>query len=943
VGYRDRGDKARDGRERRPPSANRSSAAEFGDDTIDRPTPLDGRRARAGGVADRTPLRVDRPTRSARSDTAGWSTITPIEAEPETDRTFDDELDLRSGRGEPWPTESRRRGPVDDIDDRPRRQRDYPDDDAGRRYPPETRRAYDGRADQDSWSYEPETRRSRRAADSPRWTDDLPPDDDNIARRGPADPGRVPGDRVPGDRVPGDRVPGRRVAAGWSADERAAGVDEPRRSRRPPEEAPRRSRRAVEESDRRARRDDDSRGRPSRIDADNGGGIGIGEPRRVARLDADDPLRQPRLGRDDEPRRRPADDEVRRGWRPAEDDELPRRRRSASDDPPRRTRPADSEPRLARGTFDPDDVRDERRARRSRSDVDAGVWRARETTDYDVRRPVEDVRRPVEPDAGRLRPDGGGSRNGTPRNGSSRTHETIEVDLTDVGLPGQRGVDSGSTFNGFAARNLGQRAIGSSPAETGSQTGRTGRSELDARRTDTGTWRTRGTAETGSWRTPLVPPDTESGGSGDIGARRTRSTPEAGSWSRSRGQFIPETGDTGEQPNFTVRPFDDTGEIPKELVRRLRDERVVDHGSAYGAGDRYETTGLRDAPGRRGDSARREQRATRDDIDTRASRDDIDTRASRDGLDDRGVERRRRPVAGNPADDRDDPASGRGRRRRADRDERDGFESRPRESRGPRDDRVVRWERDPGVRDDRAEERLDRTAEWAPPADTRRPRRALPTRSDDRYDEPRPRYARDDEDAPRYRAAGRAAVESRGTGYSSGWYDDDDRLPVRGAGRRGATGYSGRRDGQTVITTRSGGTRGDLSRQMRRPDDYDDDDGDVEDVAYGYAGAGVASVAWFGLPLGAFLLWALLLGGTARADCVDAAGRACPAPRDAAFTTFTVHLPQFVVAIVLSVVVGLLIRRVSPFWKAATVGFAASVVGAGVTTVLFTVLNSGAG
>jgi hypothetical protein len=83
----------------------------------------------------------------------------------------------------------------------------------------------------------------------------------------------------------------------------------------------------------------------------------------------------------------------------------------------------------------------------------------------------------------------------------------------------------------------------------------------------------------------------------------------------------------------------------------------------------------------------------------------------------------------------------------------------------------------------------------------------------------------------------------------------------------------------------------------------------------------------------------MLLGGTARADCVDAGGRSCPAPRDAAFSAFGAHLPQVGVAIVLSIIIALVIRLVSPYWKAATVGFAASVVGAGVTTILFTVLN----
>ena len=44
-------------------------------------------------------------------------------------------------------------------------------------------------------------------------------------------------------------------------------------------------------------------------------------------------------------------------------------------------------------------------------------------------------------------------------------------------------------------------------------------------------------------------------------------------------------------------------------------------------------------------------------------------------------------------------------------------------------------------------------------------------------------------------------------------------------------------------------------------------------------------------------------------------------------------------ALLLSVVVALVIRTLAPLWRPATIGFAASVVGAGVSTVLFTVLN----
>jgi hypothetical protein len=167
---------------------------------------------------------------------------------------------------------------------------------------------------------------------------------------------------------------------------------------------------------------------------------------------------------------------------------------------------------------------------------------------------------------------------------------------------------------------------------------------------------------------------------------------------------------------------------------------------------------------------------------------------------------------------------------------------------------------------------------------------------------------------------------------------------VRDGARRGTATVASQRGGQNVIMPRAIGGRTSAVGRARRLNAYDDEDRverSADNSAFGFSGAGFAAVAWFGLPLGAFLLWAVILGGTARADCVDAAGRACPAPREAAFTTFYAHLPQFGVAVVLSIVVALGIRFVSPFWKAATVGFAAAVVGGGATTVLFTVLNSG--
>ncbi len=253
-----------------------------------------------------------------------------------------------------------------------------------------------------------------------------------------------------------------------------------------------------------------------------------------------------------------------------------------------------------------------------------------------------------------------------------------------------------------------------------------------------------------------------------------------------------------------------------------------------------------------------------------------------------------------------------------------------REDEDERPDRRYRDDEDQRASRRRREERRDDE-----PAGRRG---ALPARRDYNEDEPDRSdrfsylsYSRDDEDdePPRYRPTRRARSDD----------DDDGRRAPRPSGGRGGSRQGG--SGTTVIAPRAT-SRAELARISRLPDIEDDDEDDdetSEEAAGAYARAGFASVAWFAMPLGAFLLWAVFLGGTARADCVDAGGRPCPAPREAAFATFYAHLPQVGVAVVLSVLIALFIRLLAPLWRPSTIGFAASVVGAGVTTVVFTVLN----
>ena len=124
------------------------------------------------------------------------------------------------------------------------------------------------------------------------------------------------------------------------------------------------------------------------------------------------------------------------------------------------------------------------------------------------------------------------------------------------------------------------------------------------------------------------------------------------------------------------------------------------------------------------------------------------------------------------------------------------------------------------------------------------------------------------------------------------------------------------------------------------PARFDDDD---EPPVYGYFGAAFATISWYTIPATLYLLWSFLLDGRPRGNCVDPLGNPCLSPRDQALHNLISNLPRIGVAIALSLVVAMLIRWITSTWRGLTVGFAATVVGAGVTTVLFSVLGNGSG
>jgi hypothetical protein len=154
--------------------------------------------------------------------------------------------------------------------------------------------------------------------------------------------------------------------------------------------------------------------------------------------------------------------------------------------------------------------------------------------------------------------------------------------------------------------------------------------------------------------------------------------------------------------------------------------------------------------------------------------------------------------------------------------------------------------------------------------------------------------------------------------------DHDDWYELPSAGRLPAT----RRPAEMVSRPRP---------PRRIEPDLDEDD----EPGRGYLAAMFMTIIWYAVPVGLYLLWALALGNTPEANCLDAAGNPCGSPRAAAFHTLMDAVPRLGTALALSLTIALLIRWVTGSWRAITVGFAGAVVGASIATVTFSLIGTG--
>ncbi|MFC4018535.1 hypothetical protein ACFOW4_11365 [Micromonospora sp. GCM10011542] len=95
------------------------------------------------------------------------------------------------------------------------------------------------------------------------------------------------------------------------------------------------------------------------------------------------------------------------------------------------------------------------------------------------------------------------------------------------------------------------------------------------------------------------------------------------------------------------------------------------------------------------------------------------------------------------------------------------------------------------------------------------------------------------------------------------------------------------------------------------------------------------TAACYLVPAVLVFVWLLTLDGRAPAGCVtDISGGGCESPRSHALGSLLAGAPRFGLALVSSLVVAALLRRVGTTWRSATIALAAAVVGGGLSTVL---------
>ncbi|WP_329016813.1 hypothetical protein OG271_11310 [Micromonospora rifamycinica] len=155
----------------------------------------------------------------------------------------------------------------------------------------------------------------------------------------------------------------------------------------------------------------------------------------------------------------------------------------------------------------------------------------------------------------------------------------------------------------------------------------------------------------------------------------------------------------------------------------------------------------------------------------------------------------------------------------------------------------------------------------------------------------------------------------------------------RAAPRRRAEPVSGRAVAASSLRDRLGSVGGG-SWNRRLEDDLLDPDpgGPLRPLVY--------TAACYLVPAVLVFLWLLTLDGQPPAGCVtDISGGGCEPPRAHAFGSLVAGAPRFGLALLSSLVVAVLLRRVGTTWRPATVAVAAAVVGGGLSTVMISAVT----
>ncbi|MGC5053835.1 hypothetical protein ACLQ2S_20555 [Micromonospora sp. DT48] len=100
------------------------------------------------------------------------------------------------------------------------------------------------------------------------------------------------------------------------------------------------------------------------------------------------------------------------------------------------------------------------------------------------------------------------------------------------------------------------------------------------------------------------------------------------------------------------------------------------------------------------------------------------------------------------------------------------------------------------------------------------------------------------------------------------------------------------------------------------------------------------TAACYVLPAIVVFVWLLTLDGAPPVGCVtDISGGGCESPRARAFAAMAGGMPRFGLALVSSLAIATLLRRVGTTWRPTTVALAAAVVGGGLSTVMISAVT----